>query len=123
MLLGGLLVLAFLAEEAFRLIRIPPVLVLIACGVLLGPVTHVLPGAAFGRVAPQFGALADVLGVLAMGFLRQLETGGGLAGLLALGSLVAAFSAVLAIEAANLGLPGAGGFLGMVSLVIIGSTS
>lgn len=61
MLLGGLLVLAFVAEEAFRWLRIPPVLVLMGCGLLLGPIAKVLPAEEFIRVAPHFGALAFLL--------------------------------------------------------------
>lgn len=61
LLLGGLLVLAFLAEAAFSRTRIPPVLVLIGCGLILGPVTKVLPAAAFEPVSPHFGALAFLL--------------------------------------------------------------
>jgi len=61
MLLGGLLVLAFVAEEAFRWLRVPTVLVLMGCGLLLGPVAHVLPAQEFVRVAPHFGALAFLL--------------------------------------------------------------
>ena len=60
-LLGGLLVLAFVAEGAFNRLRIPPVLVLMACGFLLGPVFKLLPVAAFLEVAPHFGALAFLL--------------------------------------------------------------
>jgi cell volume regulation protein A len=60
-LLGGLLVLAFLAEGFFRRFRIPPVLMLIACGVALGPLSHLLPGERFMDVAPHFGALAFLL--------------------------------------------------------------
>lgn len=190
LLLGGLLVLAFLAEESFRFLRVPPVLVLMGCGLLLGPVAEVLPAEEFIHVAPHFGALAfllilfeggldldvravlhrlkpglllaligfavafglgaavalagglpwvsavalgvvlapisgaivlplaghlglrpevrtiavlesalaDVLGVLMMGLLVQIHTGGGLAGLVAIGSLLAAaFSVVLAV--------------------------
>ncbi len=61
LLLGGLLVLAFLAEAAFARTRIPPVLVLIGSGILLGPVTKALPAEAFEQVAPHFGALAFLL--------------------------------------------------------------
>jgi potassium/hydrogen antiporter len=61
MLLGGLLVLAFIAEEAFRWLRIPPVLVLMGCGLLLGPVAKILPAEEFIQVAPHFGALAFLL--------------------------------------------------------------
>jgi cell volume regulation protein A len=61
LLLGGLVVLAFLAEQAFERLRLPPVLVLIACGLLLGPVTRALPVERFTEVAPHFGALALLL--------------------------------------------------------------
>ncbi len=196
-LLGGLLVLAFLAEEAFGRFRLPPVLVLMACGLILGPATGLLPVARFSAVAPHFGALAfllilfeggldldltavvsrlraglalagvgfgaaalvaaalamaaglapeqavvlavvvapisgaivlplasrlglreevrtlvvleaafaDVLGVLAMALLTQLHTGGGVAGLLAVGSLLAALFSVLLAAAAGLVWP------------------
>ena len=60
-LLGGLVVLSFLAEEAFERLRIPPVLVLIAAGLLLGPAFGLLPARRFAEVAPQFGALAFLL--------------------------------------------------------------
>jgi len=60
-LLGGLLVLAFLAEEAFSRLRIPPVLVLIACGLVLGPGLKLLPPGRFAQVAPHFGAVAFLL--------------------------------------------------------------
>ncbi|MFN3414581.1 MAG: cation:proton antiporter, partial [Thermoanaerobaculum sp.] len=57
----GLLVLAFVAEGAFNRLRLPPVLVLMACGFLLGPVFKLFPAAAFLEVAPYFGALAFLL--------------------------------------------------------------
>lgn len=193
-LLGSLLLLAFAAESAFTRLRIPPVVVLVAVGLLLGPVTGLLPANRFVEVAPHFGALAfllilfeggldlsvavvltrfraglllagvgllvavaigtavalaarfppvealalavalapisgsivlplvgnlglrtelqttlvleaalaDVLAVLAMGLLVRLETGGGAAGLVALGSLLAAVFSVVAALAAGL---------------------
>ena len=76
-LLGGLLVLAFLAEGLFRRFRIPPVLVLIASGVVLGPLTRLLPGERFIEVAPHFGALAFLLILFEGGLdlnLRQIFT-------------------------------------------------
>lgn len=60
-LLGGLLVLAFVAEGAFNRLRLPPVLVLMACGFLLGPVFKLFSAEAFLEVAPHFGALAFLL--------------------------------------------------------------
>jgi cell volume regulation protein A len=60
-LLGGLLVVAFFAEEAFERLRVPPVLVLIAVGLVLGPILGLLPAERFADVAPHFGALAFLL--------------------------------------------------------------
>jgi cell volume regulation protein A len=197
LLLGFLLVLAFVAEEGFRWLKIPPVLVLMGCGFVLGPVTHLLPPRRFLEVAPAFGALtfllilfeggldlriravldrfvpgallavtgfsvagaaaagvglvgglpwpsaailgivlapisgaivlplvaqlglrpevrtllvlegafADVLGVLTMAFAGQVLTGGGLAGLIALGSLLAAAVSVVVAVAVGLVWP------------------
>jgi potassium/hydrogen antiporter len=196
-LLGGLLVIAFLAEDAMRRLGLPPVLVLMGCGILLGPVTGLLPAGEFARVAPHFGglafllilfeggldlnlravllhlapgarlaltgfgvaavcgfglslaagfpplgavsfavvmapisgaiviplsgklglrkevrtlvvlegALSDVLGVLALGFVAQLVTGGGLAGLIAVGAVMAALVSVVAAVVAGLAWP------------------
>ncbi len=61
LLLGGLIVLAFLAEQGFARFGVPPVLVLIASGVILGPIGGFLPTARFFEVAPHFGALAFLL--------------------------------------------------------------
>jgi Na+:H+ antiporter len=60
-LLGGLVVLAFVAEELFEELRVPPVLLLIGAGFLLGPVAGLLPARRFAEVAPHFGALAFLL--------------------------------------------------------------
>jgi Na+:H+ antiporter len=60
-LLGGLVVLAFLAEEMFEALRVPPVLLLIGAGIVLGPVAGLLPARRFAEVAPHFGALAFLL--------------------------------------------------------------
>jgi len=57
--LGGLLALAFAANRLFRLTRIPDVIVLLAIGLLLGPV--------FGWVQPaRFRTITDALGTLAL---------------------------------------------------------
>jgi len=57
--LGGLLALAFVANRLFRLTRIPDVIVLLAVGLLLGPV--------FGWVQPdRFRTITDALGTLAL---------------------------------------------------------
>jgi potassium/hydrogen antiporter len=58
-LVGGLLMLAFLANRVFRVTRVPDVLVLMVLGLLLGPV--------FGLVNPaNLSSVANVLGTLAI---------------------------------------------------------
>lgn len=86
-LLGLLLVVAFLTEAAFARLRIPSVLVLLACGIVLGPVTGILPAQRFTEVAPEFGALAFLLIIFEGGLdldvrtaIRQARAGLGLAG-------------------------------------------
>jgi len=196
-LLGLLLFLAFAAEGLFARLRVPPVVVLIGTGLLLGPATGWLPASRLAEVAPHFGAFAfllilfeggldldvaavltrfragillaasgfaaavalataaamasgmpvaqalalavalgpvsgsimlplaaqlglrdelrtvivleaafaDVIAVLSMGLLGRLVGGGGLAGLLALGSLLAALLSVVVAVAAGLAWP------------------
>lgn len=60
-LLGGLLVLAFLANRLVRQTGIPDVLVLMATGVLLGPLFHVVDPSTFQGVTQGFGMLALIL--------------------------------------------------------------
>jgi cell volume regulation protein A len=60
-LLGVIVVLAFLAEAAYERLRVPPVLVLMACGLVLGPATTLVPADRLLAVAPHFGALALLL--------------------------------------------------------------
>ncbi|HPW56264.1 MAG TPA: cation:proton antiporter [Thermoanaerobaculaceae bacterium] len=72
-LLGGLLVLAFLAEETFVRLRLPPVLVLIGCGLVLGPGLQLLPAERFSEVAPHFGALAFLLILFEGGLELELQ--------------------------------------------------
>jgi Na+:H+ antiporter len=60
-LLGGLLVLAFLSNRLFRTTRIPDVIVLMATGLLLGPVLHLVDARWFQPVTHFFGTLAVVL--------------------------------------------------------------
>ena len=60
-LLGFLLIVAFGAEQAFRWVRVPPVLVLMGRGLLVGPTLDLLPPEEFLAVAPHFGALALLL--------------------------------------------------------------
>jgi cell volume regulation protein A len=60
-LLGGLLVLAFVANRLFRWTRIPDVVVLMATGVLIGPVLGWARPDQFKDVTHAFGTLALIL--------------------------------------------------------------
>ncbi len=60
-LLGGLLVLAFIAHRLVRRTGIPDVLVLMATGVLLGPLFHLVDPSRFQSVTHGFGTLALIL--------------------------------------------------------------
>jgi cell volume regulation protein A len=60
-LVGGLLVLAFLANRLSGLTRIPDVLMLMALGVLLGPVLHLVQAVELSRATNLLGTLAIVL--------------------------------------------------------------
>ena len=60
-LLGGLLVLAFVANRLARRTRVPDVLVVMSMGVLLGPVLHWIDAARFSGLTHGFGTLALIL--------------------------------------------------------------
>jgi Na+:H+ antiporter len=60
-LLGGLLVIAFTANRLFIWTRVPDVVVLMAAGVLLGPVLHLAKPAQFVQITHAFGTLALLL--------------------------------------------------------------
>jgi potassium/hydrogen antiporter len=72
-LLGGLLVLAFAAHRLSRWTRVPDVLVLLATGILLGPVLHWFDVARFGEVTRVFGTLALILILFAAGLELDLR--------------------------------------------------
>lgn len=59
--LGGLLVLAFAANRLFDRTRVPDVIVLMAAGVLLGPVMGWVKSGEFSSIADGFGTLALML--------------------------------------------------------------
>ena len=123
-LLGGLLVLAFLAEEAFGRLRLPPVLVLIGCGLLLGPGVKLLPPERFAEVAPHFGALAFLLILFEGGLDLELHQvlGRWRAGLfLALASFAVALAAVTLVAVAFGMPPGQSLVLGVVLAPISGA--
>lgn len=60
-LLGGIIVLAFVANRLFRYTRIPDLIVLIGVGLLLGPVLHWVDAAKFKPVTNAFGTLALIV--------------------------------------------------------------
>jgi cell volume regulation protein A len=72
-LLGGLLVLAFVANRLSRWTRVPDVMVLLATGILLGPVLHWIDVAHFGPVTRGFGTLALILILFAAGLELDLR--------------------------------------------------
>jgi cell volume regulation protein A len=57
-LIGGVILLGFLANLLFRVTKIPSVLLLISIGVLLGPVTGLVSSNLLIAIAPFFGTLA-----------------------------------------------------------------
>jgi predicted lipid-binding transport protein (Tim44 family) len=60
-LVGGLLVVAFLANRVFGLTRIPDVLVLMMLGVFLGPVLGLVQAASLAKTTNLLGTLASFL--------------------------------------------------------------
>ena len=60
-LLGGLLVLAFVANRLVRFTGVPDVIILMATGVLIGPVLHWVNPDMFRGVTQGFGSLALIL--------------------------------------------------------------
>ena len=60
-LIGGLLVLAFIANRVFRLTRIPDVVLLMALGVVVGPVLHLVNPERLSRATSLLGTLALIL--------------------------------------------------------------
>ncbi len=60
-LLGGLLVIAFTANRLFSWTRVPDVVVLMAAGVVLGPLLHLAKPAQFVEITHAFGTLALLL--------------------------------------------------------------
>ncbi len=60
-LLGGLIVLAFLANRLFRHTRIPDLVVLIVLGVFIGPVFHWVDAEQYKPVTHAFGTLALIV--------------------------------------------------------------
>ncbi|MBN1446576.1 MAG: cation:proton antiporter [Bacteroidetes bacterium] len=57
-LMGGIILVGFLANLLFKLTKIPSVLLLMAIGVFLGPVTGWIASDALLQIAPYFGTMA-----------------------------------------------------------------
>jgi cell volume regulation protein A len=72
-LLGGLLVLAFVANRFSHRTRVPDVIVLLGCGILLGPVLHWIDAARFPEVIRGVGTLALILILFAAGLELDLR--------------------------------------------------
>jgi cell volume regulation protein A len=82
-LLGGLLVLAFVANRLVRFTGVPDVIILMATGVLIGPVLHWINPEIFRSATQGFGSLALILILFEGGLelkLREIVShfGGGL---------------------------------------------
>ena len=72
-LLGGLLVLAYVANRFSHWTRVPDVVVLLGCGILLGPVLHWINAAEFPRITRGVGTLALILILFAAGLELDLR--------------------------------------------------
>lgn len=72
-LLGGLLVLAFVANRLVRFTHVPDVIILMATGVLIGPVLHWINPDIFRGVTQGFGSLALILILFEGGLDLQLR--------------------------------------------------
>src|SRR5665213_366850 len=122
-LLGGLLVLAFAANRLFRWTRIPDVVVLMATGVLIGPILKWAHPDQFKDVTHAFGTLALILILFEGGLdLKIRETIGHFPGGLLFGVLAYLLTTVSAgwIASASLGISRQDG---LIAGAVIGCTS
>ncbi len=126
-LVGGLLMLAFLANRVFRVTRVPDVLVLMALGLVLGPVLGLVKPSHLSSTTNVLGTLAIILvlfeGGLELDLRRTLRH---FAGSLLLAVLAYGFSTALAglIVYKGLGLPlttalAVGAVLGCTSSTVV----
>jgi cell volume regulation protein A len=72
-LLGGLLVLAFVTNRFSRRTRVPDVIVLLGCGIVLGPVLHWINAERFPELIRGVGTLALILILFAAGLELDLR--------------------------------------------------
>jgi cell volume regulation protein A len=99
-LLGALLVLAFIANRLVKFTGVPDVLILMATGVLIGPVLHWVNPETFRGVTQGFGALALLLILFEGGLdlkLREVASRAGGGAFLALVSFTLSMCAVAAV--------------------------
>jgi cell volume regulation protein A len=97
--LGGLLVLAFIANRLVRFTRVPDVIILMATGVVIGPSLHWVNPDVFRSSARGFGSLALILILFEGGLdlkLKEIVSHFGRGLFLALISFVASMSAIAA---------------------------
>lgn len=126
-LLGGLLVLAFVANRLFQKTRVPDVVVLMATGLLIGPVLGWVRASQFQDVTHAFGTLALILILFEGGLeLNLRETVRHFPGGVLFGLFTYTFTAVLLgwVTARSLQLPYhsgllAGAVLGCTSSTIV----
>ena len=122
-LLGGLLVLAFAANRLFRWTRIPDVVVLMATGILIGPVLGWARADQFKDVTHAFGTLALILILFEGGLdLNIRETVSHFPGGLLFGLLCYAFTTALVglVASSSLGMTRRDGLL---AGAVVGCTS
>jgi Na+:H+ antiporter len=99
-LLGGLLVLAFVANRLARYTGVPDVLVLMLTGVIFGPVLHLVDASRFTETTHAFGTLALILILFEAGLDLRLHemvrhfAGGFLLALLSYGLAAAAIAGI-----------------------------
>jgi potassium/hydrogen antiporter len=99
-LLGGLLVLAFIANRLVRFTRVPDVIILMATGVVIGPVLHWVSPDLFRAVTPGLGSLALILILFEGGLdlkLREIVRHFGAGFFLSLYSYILCMAAVAAV--------------------------
>ena len=124
-LVGGLLVIAFLANKIFRVTRIPDVVLLMGLGVLLGPVFGLVNAAKLSQATGLLGTLAIILVLFEGGLELNLgDTLRHFPGSLLLAVLAFVFSGglVALIVSKGLGLPWSVGLLVGAALGCTSST-
>jgi cell volume regulation protein A len=124
-LIGGLLILAFVANRVFKLTRIPDIVVLMALGVVLGPATHLVNAERFSNATNLLGTIAIILVLFEGGLELDLrETLRHFRGSLLLAFLAYVFSTALValIVCKGLGLSPISGLLVGAALGCTSST-